>query len=204
MTREIAGNMARKLVQNSNTTHSVPVLAYGIEIILNGLIKFTALTTIGLLLGLLKEMYVMAFIFGSFRTISGGVHAHTFGRCFTISLGSFTLLALIVPSTTHWFLSNASVLYFFSTVIGSLLIFRFVPGVWEGRTYTPQRIRNSKWLALLFLFIILTFTWFAIHQPDSTWYELSWAALLGLYWQMFLVTPWGYRFIAILEGYKNH
>ncbi len=200
MTREIAGNVARKIVENSNTPHSIPVLTYGIEIILNGLIKFIGLTTIGLAFGLLKELYIMAFIFGTFRTITGGVHAQTFGRCFTISLGSFTILALLIPYTVNWFMENAGTIFFISTLVGLVLIFRYVPGKWKGRKFTPERIKASKWAAFLFLFTILSLTWFAIHKPDQTWHHLSWAAFLGLYWQLFLVTPWGYKFVGFIEG----
>lgn len=200
MTREFAGTIAKKLVEHSNTSHSVPVLAYGIEIILNGLIKFIGLTTIGLALDVLKELYIMAFIFGAFRTITGGVHAQTFGRCFTISLGSFTILALLIPYTMDWFMKNAGTIFFVSTLVGMVLIFLFVPGKWKGRRFTKERIKASKWAAFLFLFTILTLTWSAIHKPDPTWHSLSWAAFLGLYWQLFLVTPWGYRFIGFLEG----
>lgn len=200
MTREFAGNVAKKIVENSKTPHSVPVLAYGIELIVNALIKFIGLTTIGLALGLLKEMYIMAFIFGTFRTITGGVHAHTFGRCFTISLGSFTILSLLIPVTIEWFVENAGAIFFVSTLMGIVLIFRFVPGIWRGRNFTKERIKASKWAAFLFLFTILSLTWFAIHKPDPTWHHLSWAAFLGLYWQLFLVTPWGYSFMGFLEG----
>lgn len=203
MTREFAGNLAKKIVENSNTPHSVPVLAYGIEMILNGFIKFIALTTIGSALGLLKELYIMAFVFGAFRTITGGVHAHTFGRCFTISIGSFTILAFIIPYTLDWFFANAGTVFFLSTLMGLYLIFRYVPGKWKGRKFTQERIKASKWAAFLFLFTILTLTWAAVHRPDPTWHSLAWAAFLGLYWQLFLVTPWGYKLIGFLEGPVN-
>lgn len=199
MTREFAGTVAKKIVENSNTPHSIPVLAYGIEIIVNALIKFIGLTTIGLAFGLLKELYIMAFIFGAFRTITGGVHAQTFGRCFTISLGSFTILSLLIPYTLDWFMENAGSLFFISTLIGLTLIFTFVPGKWKGRTFSDHRIKASKWAASLFLFTILSLTWFAIHKPVPAWHSLSCAAFMGLYWQLFLVTPWGYKFIRFLE-----
>ena len=147
MTRELAGTMAKKLVENSNTAHSVPVLAYGIELLVNGFIKIIALTLLGLAMGMVKEIYVMAFIFGTFRTITGGVHAQTFGRCFTISLGSFAILTFLIPFTNEWFLTHAGMIFFLSTILGFILIFQFVPGVWKGRIYNDERVRNSKWLS---------------------------------------------------------
>lgn len=202
MTREFAGNIAKKIVENSNTPHSIPVLAYGIEIILNSFIKFIGLTTIGLAIGLLKELYIMAFVFGIFRTITGGVHAHTFGRCFTISIGSFAILTFMIPYTLDWFIEHAGTVLFISTLLGIYFIFRYVPGKWKGRKFSEKKIKASKWAAFLFFFTTLTLTWSAIHRPDPAWHYMAWAAFLGLHWQLFLVTPWGYKLIGFLEGPK--
>lgn len=78
------------------TENEQQVFTYGIELILNSLLKITVYLIIGFLLGTGKEVITTLFIFGILRKLSGGSHARTNLGCFLIT-GSILALSVGIP-----------------------------------------------------------------------------------------------------------
>lgn len=74
-------------------TASLPVLKYGLVIMLNCIFTLTMSLIIGFILGMTWEVFITAFSFIVLRTFSGGYHFKTATQCCIAS----TLIVTIVP-----------------------------------------------------------------------------------------------------------
>lgn len=201
MSKKLADSIALALAESGNTQHPPAVLSYGLQIIMNTVIKITVITLIGWMLHILLELYIMIFSFGALRMITGGVHAHTFVRCLTISLISFVLLTLSVPYAISFFLDYNLVLLMLIFLFGSVVTWLYVPGMWGTRQFTEKRIQISKLLSFIYLSLLLLFTWYVVTYVDvSMWQQISLVAIFGMVWQYTLVTPVGYRLFSKIEN----
>ncbi|WP_027416422.1 accessory gene regulator ArgB-like protein [Aneurinibacillus terranovensis] len=200
MSKRVADSIAATLVEEGTTPHSAAVLSYGLQIIMNTLIKVTLVTVVGWALHILLYLYIMILAFGTLRMITGGVHAHTFVRCATISQVSFTALSLSIPYTLPFFASHHLLFTIAVVIFGSVVTARYVPGKWEGRNFTAKRIKVSKNLSYFFLLIILAAGYVINAYHYIYVYDIVWAAMLGITWQYILVTPAGYKLFTIIEN----
>jgi accessory gene regulator B len=200
MSKKLADSIALTLVKHSETPYSPAVLSYGIEILLNTLIKIFVITFVGWVLDILLELYIMIFFFGSFRIITGGVHAHTFMRCLTISLVSFVILTLSYPYTISFFIENSYIVLCLFFVFGVITTLFYVPGRWGKRTFSKKRIAISKWLSISYLTVVSALSWYITMYLDiGRLQEIVWLAVMGITWQYILVTPLGYQLFNKLE-----
>ncbi|BAU29766.1 accessory gene regulator protein AgrB [Aneurinibacillus soli] len=197
MSKKLADSIAGVLVEQSHTQHSEAVLSYGLQIMINSILKISVITFAGWALHLLPEMYVMILSFGILRMITGGVHAHTFVRCLSISSISFILLSLLVSPTLPYFFTHTSAILFAFIMIGLLTTWVYVPGSWGNRKFSARRIQQSKILSLSILLIVCTAV--GSYLPSTSYPNLLWAAILGMTWQYILVTPPGYAFYRVIE-----
>jgi accessory gene regulator B len=200
LSKKLADSIALALVKQGSTSHSPAVLSYGLEILLNSLIKIFTITLIGWMLHILPELYSVIFFFGSFRMITGGVHAHTFIKCLTIGSISFVLLALASPYTLSFFIENKTLILFAFFLFGIVVTWFYVPGRWGNRVYTKKRITVSKWLAVSYLTFILLLSWYITTYLDNNIAtEIVWLAVMGITWQCILLTPFGYQLFKKFE-----
>jgi accessory gene regulator protein AgrB len=197
LSKKLADSLALSLARHSAVPYSPAVLSYGLQILLNAAIKIALLSLVGWMLNILLELYLIVFFFGSLRMITGGVHAHTFKGCLTVSLISFVLLTVSLPFTFPFFIQHTQLVLLLMLAFGSALTFLYVPGKWGNRKFTNQRIRISKWLSLLYLLGVITAAWYASVYPDEAaarpFLRVCWLAMLGMTWQYILVTPFGYK-----------
>ncbi|AMA72861.1 MULTISPECIES: accessory gene regulator ArgB-like protein [Aneurinibacillus] len=211
MSKKLADTIALALIKHSDTRHPLPVLSYGLQILINTLIKIVMITIIGWVLHILLELYIMIFFFGSFRMITGGVHAHTFFKCLTISLVSFVLLILLSSYTLPFFIENKFIILLSLFLFGTMITWLYVPARWGNRRFSKKRITVSKWLSISYLALILLSVWcIPAHSTINKLQEISWIAVMGITWQCILVTPWGYALfdrierITLLKGGDNN
>jgi accessory gene regulator B len=204
LNKKLADSIAITLVESGGTQHSPAVLSYGLQIIINTIIKIAVITLIGWSLHILLELYIMIFAFGSLRMITGGVHAHTFFKCLTISLISFVMLTLSVPYVLPLFLNYSLGFLTMILLFGSAVTYLYVPGKWGKRHFTEKRIRVSKYLSFLYLSIVLLSMYYASTLVyASRLQQVLLIAILGMIWQYVLVTPLGYRLFNTLENIMN-
>lgn len=78
------------------TEYEKQVFTYGVELVLNSVLKIFVYLIIGRALGKLKELIVAIFLFAFLRKSSGGKHSKTNIGCFLIT-GSILILSIYIP-----------------------------------------------------------------------------------------------------------
>lgn len=98
---DITHSLSTRIVSGLNTDKRYTeserqVFTYGIELILNSLLKITVYLIIGILFDAERELITALFIFGTLRKFSGGRHAVSNWGCFLIT-GSILAFSVSVP-----------------------------------------------------------------------------------------------------------
>lgn len=96
MIHQLASNMSIYLGKELGLENRrVAIVAYGLEVLIGGLIKLFLFTTIPFLLGILK-LFIVAFLSAALlRLPSGGVHNDEYYKCVICTLSIFLSIAFI-------------------------------------------------------------------------------------------------------------
>lgn len=87
-TKEVANGIIKKMNLRANySENKMEVLIYGMELILNSLLKVVLYLCIGIILGKFLEVIVAIIIFAILRKNSGGVHFEEDIYCFLVTGG---------------------------------------------------------------------------------------------------------------------
>lgn len=175
------------------------VYYYGLQIVFGGLAKSSLVISISLLTGSLWTTLFLAVVFGSLRMVAGGYHMDTLGKCTLVTLAIF-LTGGIAAQYTYMYLSFYDVTIFLIITFAAVMpvIYRWAPAENPNRPITdPKEIKKFKKLSIAYLFV-----WLAVVQ-GLTYYDLkkfTIAACLGLIFEAFTITPWGYKFFESISG----
>ena len=194
----VAAQLARQIDEPCDTR----LIAYGLEVFVDGAIQVLVILILALILGLLKPViWVMATAM-VYRRFSGGVHCTGFYRCTAISSLVFLglgYLAVLLAATRYCYLLQGMCL-----IVSLFVVFKWVPGHNPVKPL-PDKIKELE-LKRKSLFSVLGV---AAVTAISYWQTIIpplilTAVSLGFAWQSFTVTPWGYRLIgwadAVLAG----
>ncbi|MCF8023489.1 MAG: accessory gene regulator B family protein, partial [Clostridiales bacterium] len=164
----------------------IEVFAYGLEIILGIIVQFLILIWLSLILNNFITTMVSLVAFASLRYFGGGVHLSTYYRCLIV--GTSLLLALGKLSTIDISLEVLKVFSILAFLIGTFIIFRWVPAGTEKKQIKDKRTRRQQKIKTLFVLIMLfAVTWILIIQKLNAG---AFAVVLGLVGSLFLITPW--------------
>ncbi|MGE5415197.1 MAG: accessory gene regulator ArgB-like protein [Acidobacteriota bacterium] len=172
------------------------VIAYGAEILYGAIFKFVVIVGLALLTSSLWTTCISFVAYAGFRLFGGGVHAQAYWKCLTIGtimlVGMGNLAKFAVGSTILVLLA------LFALFLGLWTIIVWVPAGTEKKTVTDFETRNRiKMQAVFFMtgwaIITLTLTLLRLNN-----YAL--ASILGVLGAQFMVTPWGYRTIEVLDN----
>ena len=122
-THELSGVIGRKMgrIQNYSEEKEV-VVTYGIELILNSLLKAVIYILIGTLLGKTLEVVTAVIVFAAVRKCAGGVHAKSDMGCFLIT-GAIVFISAFGTD----FLIHFPILYGLLSLISELLYLIYAP-----------------------------------------------------------------------------
>lgn len=97
MTQVLSSLIVSRMNQNKEyTDNERQIFTYGIELLLNSLVKIMIYLSIGCAIGKGREVMTALFIFGALRKTSGGRHAKTSLGCFFVT-GMILILGVSVP-----------------------------------------------------------------------------------------------------------
>jgi accessory gene regulator B len=182
--------------------HRRAIYYYGFYVIFASLAKAVLLVSISLLLGILKPAVLIALIFGSLRSLSGGYHFDTFGRCLFTSLGLFTVSALISQYTFQYW-NTVLVLVFLLLIFEFSLysVIKFAPKDTPNKPITdPAEIMKFKKLSVIYLVVWLTAS-VILTIYNNNIYAISMG--FGVLLEIFTITPQGNAFFNKIKGELN-
>jgi accessory gene regulator B len=196
LSKRIAAWLARQLSIDRDTEE---VYQYGLNLLLLNLLEVLLILLISYLLNTFYTTLIVLLVFTVFRGVGGGAHMSTPARCLLVGTVQIVVLGVIaaipVNKTILSFLLLGTLLFNFGVII------KWVPGGTEKKPLSEPTVRRR---AKLISFII-TFSWLTVTlglvYTGNIRYVL--AMILGSFSAMFLVTPTGYRFNAILDVKPN-
>lgn len=124
-------------------------IQYGVELILDNLLKLLFIQLLGILLGKGVETFIVLFVFCTLRLQAGGIHAKTNAGCF---LGMLVIWFLSLSGSVIFKLNilNVIAIYLFSLTIFICL----VPKSKNITYFTRTAILKKKVLSILFLTLL--------------------------------------------------
>ncbi len=183
----IAANLSMEVSQQE-------VVAYGLEVIIGGLLKLIALIIFSVFLGIIPQLWTAYIVLAFFRLSAGGPHCSTYYGCMIWTIISLSSIGVIAKYITVDILV-LNLMFYIAMIIGIIEVIILVPADTETKPITraEDRRRNKLWtLAVFFGYFCL---WHVLDLPNS----LRLSACLILLFQQFMLTPWGYKMMAQLD-----
>ncbi|MCF6094495.1 accessory gene regulator B family protein [Microaerobacter geothermalis] len=197
MIRNWSNKLAESIYSSSDRAYSVPVLAYGIQIVLSSLIKAALLLFIAWITSTFWTTLIAAFSFSVLRTFSGGVHCTTYGRCLGTSLLFFPFFGWLTIVSYPWYLKNEFVFFSLFFLYSLSVIWIWVPGKWDTKhlTHSDWTFKGRSVLLIFIIFSIL----YILPIESYTEVPVLLSVIMGWMFQLFTVTPAGYNTIGAID-----
>jgi len=178
------------------------VYYYGFQVIIGALVKGALLLTLALVLRIFVPTIVVVLVFASIRTIAGGYHMDTYGKCIAVSLGMFLVAGLIVQYTwTMWSSTCLVFLYIITFIIGFYTIYKYAPRDTPNKPITkPEEIRKFRLLSFIYIFVWLAGVGVLLYTGQN---KFVIAAGFGLLLEAFAISPAGHKFFDSIKGGLN-
>ncbi|SMB98663.1 accessory gene regulator B [Thermanaeromonas toyohensis ToBE] len=186
----------------------VEIILFGLRLFLTSISGYIALIIIALLLRILPYVLAAAITASVFRIFSGGAHASSPLRCNLIGVSVFSVFGYLVkmyfhPNYNYTLLISIPIIMF---LVGFYIIYRYVPAETPGKPISSQLQR--RYLR------IISFSLLTVWGIVSLW-ELSFvveiigrkmilSSCLGMAWQLFTLTPLGYRVVGKMDALLKH
>lgn len=171
---------------------------FGFLVVIGESVKFTIIFAVSLIMGVLIPTLIVTTAFVSLRTIAGGYHMDTQGKCLLVSLGLFITASFIAEYTYYqWNALQLAVLILITLIMGLYALIRYAPRDNPNKPITdPDKIRKLKKLSLIYLFVwlvvIVTLTMF---EMNLIVISLGFGVLL----ELFIITPTGHKFFDLIK-----
>lgn len=184
------------------------IILYALRLIYSGIGGFLWIVILAWLVGVLPYAILSALSNAYLRVKAGGGHASFPGSCFAIGAFVFTGIGLVVKYTPKDLLTGylfiSVVLTYFITL---WVIKRYAPADTPAKPLSDERkvvLKKKTIRGHLSMFIVF-FAFYVIQRiyyPLNNWLTLKYlyAALLGIIWETFTITPAGYRLLEILDN----
>lgn len=179
-------------------------MAYGMEILMGEIVKMILLLLLCWMLGILPEVLCITIGAGVLRLASGGEHCSEYYRCLIGGTICFILLGWGVHYSKVFFIgSGAYLIIALSILLSWSVLYKYAPGETENKPISSEQDRvKFKRLSLIIIFIygiaMILFMNNFILRP------LVLPILVGMVEQVFTVSPWGYRFMHMIDGVLNY
>jgi len=180
------------------------VVIFGLYTFFSTVAGFAAVIVIGYLIGELKLSLTAATTISIFRSVSGGAHSKQLRNCTIlgamVSPGIAIICKLVSPMLTVLVLSIIiAVVWLFSL----RSVFEFAPADTPKRPITrPDERKKFRRLSFAFLIIwIIAVLMVLVLKPYLNGFIL--ASTLGLLWQVYSITPDGYRLVNRFDKFLS-
>ena len=193
LSKKLSVSLSKSLDGDSE---DVEIWAYGLELLLNGTIKFGLIAGLSASFGIFKPTILTLITFAAFRCFGGGVHFSTYLRCLTFGVIKFLILGSI--SNMKGNMSNYSLLFFVTLFLGILTIIKWVPGDTEIKPIKDKEDRKKQKIKTTIVLILWMIIVQILISLNSFKYILP--IILGALTSFIFITPLGYWFITSIDN----
>jgi len=174
------------------------VYYYGFQIVIGALFKGLLLLLLAFITGTMLPALTIVAAFVILRSIAGGYHMKTYGKCIAASLGMIILAALISKYTAHM-LNQISLIAIvvLSFVFSSASLIKWAPADKPNRPITDKKeIKKFRILSMIYIVIWLVLSLTLVYFKQNMFVL---ALCLGVILEVFSITPAGIRFFKMIE-----
>mgnify|MGYP000922279889 CR=1 FL=1 len=173
----------------------IEIYAYGLEILLGAAIKLLIILALAWALNALNTTLILLVTYAALRWFGGGAHMSTYLKC--LLLGTTLIVGMGSLSRFNLgtnLLANLSIL---TLAFASFVCFRWVPGDTEKKTISARKIRLRQKRKFAVMVAVWGFANLYMLRHSLNTYAL--AMNLGCLSSVFLITPWGYKSLALID-----
>lgn len=202
MVHNIAVYLSKHLAEYIGWQEKTAYLAYGMEMFVGELLKFLILVGLSAFFGMVTPTLLILAVTIPFRLTSGGGHLKTYTNCAIVTILVFFALASTANELIPLFNLASFPIYLSSLYAFTILIIQvWVPGKHPAKDFSlaTERLkfkRLSRVIITLWAMICLI-VYLAAPAALATFFI---STAMGIVWQNFLVSPLGYKFLAITEA----
>lgn len=187
------------------TEEKIDLLRFGFETLIGEGIKLIALLVIALTYHLLAVMLAAVTTFILFRFTSGGAHSDSHKGCFIMTTLTFTAVAFAGRiAGTALNVESLMTLVAGVFILSLLGITLWAPAENKNKPINPRKKKHLKYLSYLLLgiWIFSTLIIKKITLP-SIYLEIISASAFALVFQVFTLSPLGFRFMEYTDKIIN-
>ncbi|MGE4284822.1 MAG: accessory gene regulator ArgB-like protein, partial [Clostridia bacterium] len=186
ISRRAAGMLGNQLEADKEQTD---IFAYGLEIIIGGVVKFALVVLLAYIFGILETTLISVAAFIVFRHFGGGVHLSTYARCLSLGLLLFLTMGKLAVYDIHTkiIIGLLSVIFF----LGIYIIIKWVPAGTQKKNISCKDLRSKQKLkAFIALIVWMILNAILIYHRQI---QYGFALILGATGSFFFISPLGYR-----------
>jgi accessory gene regulator B len=190
---------ANYMMKQLNETHEKRrVYYYGFQVVIGGIVKGLLLILLALLTGTIVPALMIVVFFSSLRSLAGGYHMDTYGKCILVSLFMFLASAAVARYTySMW---NIYVIAIFAVV--SFLVTIFSLAKWAPADNPNRPITKEEEIRKFRVFSFVYMVIWAVATIIFIWYDLKMYALctcFAINIEAFIISPLGYKFFDFVK-----
>jgi accessory gene regulator B len=175
------------------------VYYFGFQVVIGAIVKGLLLLLLALLTGTILPSLTILSVFVMLRSIAGGYHMKTYGRCIAASLGMIICAALISKYSAHmWNEASLIVFIILSFIFSSASLLKWAPADNPNRPITKkEEINKFRMLSMIYIVAWLIVSLILVYFKQNMFLL---ALCFGVILEVFSITPAGVRFFEILEN----
>jgi accessory gene regulator B len=201
-------NIAGYLAKQSNLdSDQEEIVLYGLRLVYSAVGGVIIIFIVASLAGVLVYSLLVALTNAILRVRAGGAHASFPASCFLLGAGIFTIIGLGVEYTSTLFLDKYLMLIIVpSYFITRSVLIKYAPAETPEKPLGEERKKllriktfNAHNLMFLILLVLSIYIFFELPFSNYLTSNYLFAALLGILWETFTVSPKGYQVIGYLD-----
>lgn len=198
MIASVSHRLALMVGKYAEREEDTDYIRYGLEIIIGGLLKMTILFSVAYLFSVLQPMVWAFCTFAFFRSLTGGHHYSTYGRCLVAGLIMLIGIAYISVTLKDVVpLNYVNYLLYCVSIYGFILAYKYAP----SNHFYKKCTEKQKHRLRKFSFIAIFCWFFLVYYLLKTTYtvEILLASILGFIFQVSSLHPHTYKFVEKIE-----
>lgn len=195
---QITGYLKKNLNLNDS---DAAVVRYSLQTLFTSLVNIIAIISVSWLLGVLNYALYAAIAAAGLRVVSGGAHAAKLFNCSllgaVVSPGIGLFVKYVWPALPGLLLP-VTVMVTFAAAL--LVIWFYAPADTPAKPITrPEQRRNLRILSFVYIFLWAGTSFVILIRSVPLAESGLLAATLGILWQVFSITPAGYKLLKKIE-----
>ncbi|WXJ86901.1 Accessory gene regulator protein B [Moorella humiferrea] len=200
---DVAGTAAAYLVTRLPANYRRPeveVVAFGLEVLIGGLLQLAVFVATARYLGLLPEMTAALVTMATYRLLSGGPHCSAYYRCLILSALTLNLLAFIGHRLAHFMAGILPAGFLLVYGVSLLIARRLAPRDTEAAPIiSPVRRARLKTACYLWLLAWLVLVLLGYYRGWSPGVLI--ASMAALTCQSLSLTPLGFTVVGRVDRF---